>query len=97
MNKKYCKFCGEEIHPLRLEILPKTQTCVSCSKEKPKAGQIITHGSGEEIYTEIKIISREEAEKLNRYAQGYSNAALDDPEVIDQDDLDLSNELPDDK
>jgi len=96
MNKKFCKFCGEEIHPLRLEILPNTVTCVKCSKEKPKAGRIVTHGTGEEIYTEVEILSREEAEKLARYAQGYSNASLEDPETIDQDDLDVEKDLLDD-
>ena len=96
MNKKFCKFCGEEIHPLRLEILPNTVTCVKCSKEKPKAGRIVTHGTGEEIYTEMEILSREDAEKLARYAQGYSNAALEDPETIDQDDLDTEKDLLDD-
>jgi len=84
MDKKYCKFCGEEIHPLRLEILPNTVTCVKCSKEKPKAGRIITHGTGEEIYTEVEIISREQAEKDARIHLGYTGPLLDDPETLEQ-------------
>jgi hypothetical protein len=83
MEKKYCKFCGEEIHPLRLEILPNTVTCVKCSKEKPKAGRIVTHGTGEEIYTEVEIITREQAEKDARTYLGYSGPLLDDPEDLD--------------
>jgi len=83
MEKKYCKFCGEEIHPLRLEILPNTVTCVKCSKEKPKAGRIVTHGTGEEIYTEVEIITREQAEKDARAHLGYAGPLLDDPEDLD--------------
>jgi hypothetical protein len=93
MDKKYCKFCGEEIHPLRLEILPHTQTCVKCSNEKPKAGRIVTHGTGEEIYTEVEIISREQAEKDARIAIGYTGPLLDDPETLEPEtDQDLLDE-----
>ena len=97
MEKRFCKFCGEEIHPMRLEILPETITCVKCSKEKPKAGRIVTHGTGEEIYTEVEILSREQAIKLERLALGYSNAVLDDPEVEDvQNELDIERDNLDD-
>jgi hypothetical protein len=34
-NKVLCKICGKEIHPLRLEILPNTKTCVKCSQIQP--------------------------------------------------------------
>lgn len=95
MNKKYCKFCGEEIHPMRLEILPNTVTCVSCSKEKPKAGRIVTHGTGEEIYTEMEILSRDEADKLARYAQGYSNVTLEDPYIDEVDDVEVQGDKED--
>ena len=80
--KKYCKVCQEEIHPLRLEILPHATTCVKCSTEKPKAGRIITHGTGEEIYTEMEIITREQAEKQARAIVGYKDLQLDDPEEL---------------
>lgn len=93
MEKKYCKVCEQEIHPLRLEILPHTQTCVKCSNERPKAGRIVTHGTGEEIYTEVEIISREQAEKDHRAALGYSGPLLDNPEDLEQDtDQDLLDE-----
>jgi hypothetical protein len=29
-----CIYCSEEISPERLEALPKTETCVKCSKEE---------------------------------------------------------------
>jgi len=93
MDKRYCKFCQEEIHPLRLEILPHTQTCVKCSNEKPKAGRIVTHGTGEEIYTEVEIITREQAEKDARLALGYSGPLLDDPKTLEPEaDQDLLDE-----
>ena len=35
-NKKLlCEFCGKEIPPERLEILPETTTCVACSQTQP--------------------------------------------------------------
>lgn len=34
MNKVRCEFCGKEIPPERLEILPDTSTCVQCSQTK---------------------------------------------------------------
>lgn len=35
--KKLCIICGELIHPKRLEIMPNTKTCVSCSSETKKS------------------------------------------------------------
>lgn len=81
--KKYCKFCAEEIHPLRLEILPHTQTCVGCSKERPKAGRIVTHGTGEEIYTEVEIITRDQADKDARLQAGYTGPLFDEPDELE--------------
>lgn len=87
MTTRNCKYCGEDIHPMRLEIIPNTETCVKCSKEKPKAGRIITHGTGEEIYTELEVVTREQAEKLARYSYGYSNTDIIDPDDNDQEGL----------
>lgn len=90
--KKYCKFCAEEIHPLRLEILPNTQTCVGCSKERPKAGRIVTHGTGEEIYTEVEIITRDQADKDARLHLGYSGPLLDEIDEPEQSGKEVSSD-----
>lgn len=34
-KKVFCEFCGAEIPPERLEILPNTTTCVQCSQTQP--------------------------------------------------------------
>jgi hypothetical protein len=30
-----CEICGKPIHPLRLEVIPDTKTCVKCSQTEP--------------------------------------------------------------
>lgn len=58
--------CGNEIPYQRLEALPHTRTCVGCSTEAPKAGRVVTHGQGEEIYTEVEILPREVFKEINK-------------------------------
>lgn len=41
---KQCIKCGEEIHPLRIKILPNTVTCVDCSTSTPKQGRPVMRG-----------------------------------------------------
>jgi len=57
---KICIACGEKIHPKRLEILPDTQKCVSCSTTGKKAGVTVMLGEGDHTYTETVIMDREE-------------------------------------
>jgi len=51
-----CRGCGEPIHPMRLEILPHTKVCVTCSQEGKKVGRIVSYGTGEEISTQLEIV-----------------------------------------
>lgn len=67
-----CIHCNEPIHPMRLEILPKTRTCVKCSTEGKKAGRIVTHGQGEEIETTLEILDQETAKKIFMLEKGLS-------------------------
>ena len=60
MKKTICVACGEVIHPKRLEILPDTKKCVSCSTTGKKAGVTIMLGEGDHTYTETVIMDREE-------------------------------------
>jgi len=85
---KLCKGCGEEIHPKRLEILPFTTTCVKCSTEAPKAGRIVTYGTGEEIHTEIEILDRDTFRKLQRLENSYIPGVGDVESLSDSDEID---------
>jgi len=64
MSIAYCVRCGEEIHPMRLEVLPNTKTCVKCSQEPRKAGRIVTRGQGEEVETDLEILDQDLYRKM---------------------------------
>lgn len=36
MEVIHCVDCGSPIHPGRLEALPGTETCMRCSRERPR-------------------------------------------------------------
>lgn len=72
MNTVKCMYCGEPIHPLRLEILPNTKTCVECSKESKKAGRLVSTGVGEEIEVNLEIVDSETYRKLAYLEKGYN-------------------------
>lgn len=59
MSKK-CVSCGDDIHPKRLEILPKTKTCVSCSTTGRKRGVSMQFGEGDHSYNETIIMEEED-------------------------------------
>ena len=59
MNKRFCKVCGEEIHPLRLKILPNTVTCVEHSTTGQKRARTLSLGQGDHNYNEIEILEEE--------------------------------------
>ena len=55
MDKRFCKVCGEEIHPLRLKILPNTVTCVEHSTTGQKRARTLSLGQGDHNYNGIEI------------------------------------------
>jgi len=59
MNKRFCKVCGEEIHPLRLKVLPTTVTCVEHSTTGQKRARTLSLGQGDHNYNEIEILEEE--------------------------------------
>lgn len=69
MNKVFCK-CGDEIHPLRLKVLPNTRTCVKCSTADKLVGVPIAVGKGEEIYTDLNIMTTEQYKIYSRLSVG---------------------------
>lgn len=64
MSKVYCVHCGEVIHPMRLDILPNTKTCVKCSQEPRKAGRLVSRGQGEDVETDLEILDQEVYQKV---------------------------------
>ena len=57
-----CIKCGKEIPELRLRALPSAKTCVECSGTARVAGFAIV--SGKTTYSELQIVSQEQAEEL---------------------------------
>ena len=60
---KYCTGCNNEIHPKRLEILPTTTKCVSCSDVKKKGSITVMKGTGDHTWVETIPLEPEEYEK----------------------------------
>jgi len=57
---RICIGCGNEIPQKRLEILPNTYKCVTCSSTGKVIGIQMAIGSKEsEVYNDINIISEE--------------------------------------
>lgn len=47
-----CNYCGCEVHPMRLEILPDTECCAKCSTTpRNKVFMMYTHKTAGEIVT----------------------------------------------
>ena len=64
METKKCVGCKEPIHPKRLEILPNTTKCVSCSTTGKKGGITVTKGEGDHTYNETIIMEPDEFRKF---------------------------------
>jgi len=75
---KKCLACGEEIHPKRLEILPNSTTCVSCSTTGKKAGVTIIVGEGDHTYNDIVIMEPEEFEQYRELEFKINGKRKDD-------------------
>lgn len=77
---RYCRKCGEEIHPKRVEILPNVLTCVKCSDTKPKRSITVQLGEGDHTYNELIIMDADEYQKL----EPYINPRVAPPVVVDE-------------
>lgn len=69
MTKRFCKVCGEEIHPLRLKALPSAVTCVEHSATGRKKGRILSLGEGDHNYNEIEILDEETYIQVQQYEE----------------------------
>lgn len=72
MNHRTCKVCGSQIDPRRLKLLPETKTCPQHSTDEKKIGTSITFGYGDEIYTDLNIMSAEEHDRFERLKRRYN-------------------------
>ena len=92
-----CNTCGGEIHPKRLEILPDTYQCVSCSTTGKKAGVTITVGEGDHTYNEIVIMDREDYikyQETERKLYGKREDDLTHPDEVEEtEEEEIENEL----
>jgi hypothetical protein len=59
MVKRFCKVCGEQIHPMRLKVLPTAVTCVEHSNTGQKRARTLSLGQGDHNYNEIEILDEE--------------------------------------
>ena len=65
-----CIKCGGEIPKKRQEILPGIKTCVNCSTTNKLVGVPIAIGKGEEIYTDLNILTQESFKEHKRLQRG---------------------------
>ena len=84
MNVRYCKGCGEQIHPKRLEIIPNAVTCVPCSTVQKKGAVTIMKGEGDHTWVETIHLEHDEFKKYmeaeNKLRKNGA-ALLDTPEA----------------
>ena len=67
---KNCVKCGSEIHPKRLKVLPNTNICVGCSTTSKLIGVPVAIGKGEEIYTDLNIMTQESFKEYSKLQRG---------------------------
>jgi hypothetical protein len=70
---KLCTFCDEEIHPMRLEALPTTTTCVKCSQEGKIAAKLSHKVDREDVETTLEFYSAEQFKKIVEIEKRYSS------------------------
>ena len=75
---KKCIMCKEPIHPKRLEILPNTLKCVSCSDVKVKSGITIMKGEGDNTYTETIIMEHDDFVKYKEMESKLNKTKFDE-------------------
>lgn len=81
METKKCTGCQEPIHPKRLEILPNTTKCVSCSTTGKKGGVTVTKGEGDHTYNETIIMEPDEFRKFQEMEAILVGKPFDDEEA----------------
>ena len=86
MNK-LCVKCKQPIHPKRLEILPNTTRCVSCSDVQKKGVITVMKGEGDHTWIETIHLEHEqykaymEAENKLHKTKSHLDNPEDNPEI----------------
>lgn len=70
--KKLCIHCGNEIHPMRLEVLPHTTSCRFCTKEVKKAGKFKFTREGEDVESILEFYDPEDFKKIQQIEKEHS-------------------------
>jgi hypothetical protein len=60
---RYCKSCGEQIHPKRIEIIPNATSCVPCSTTEKRGAVTVMKGEGDHTWVETVFMEREDYNK----------------------------------
>jgi hypothetical protein len=94
MNVKYCKHCGEQIHPKRLEILPTAITCVGCSTAKRKGAVTLLQGEGDHTWVETIFLEHDEYQQYMEAENKMRKIASSAPKAEYNGDEDSHNNLP---
>ena len=86
---KYCRGCGNEIHPKRLEIIPTTTTCVPCSTTEKKGAVTVMKGKGDHTWVETVFLEHndyvkymEQETKIHKIIANSSKAEIQDYDDI---------------
>ncbi len=65
-NAKYCRICGAEIPPERLEVIPDTLVCVRCSRKMGGEFELKVRFGGTGKAGSLKITGQEVSIKRQR-------------------------------
>jgi hypothetical protein len=94
MNVKYCKGCGEQIHPKRLEIIPTAVTCVPCSTVKKKGAVTLLQGEGDHTWIETIFLEHDEYQQYMAAENKLRKIASNIPKADYEEDDSSPNNLP---
>jgi hypothetical protein len=94
MNIKYCKGCGEQIHPKRLEIIPNAVTCVPCSTVQKKGAVTLLKGEGDHTWVETIFLEHDEYQQYMAAENKMRKIASSAPKAEYNGDEDSHDNLP---
>jgi hypothetical protein len=94
---KHCIGCGELIHPKRIEIIPTTKTCVSCSTTGVKRGITVLNGdvNKDDTWVDIVFLEPEEYKQydktINSIQKIVKKSSKSEFQNYEDDDISLDN------
>ena len=94
MNVRYCKGCGEQIHPKRLEIIPNAITCVPCSTVQKKGAVTLLKGKGDHTWIETIFLEHDEYQQYMVAENKMRKIASSSPKTEYNGDEDSHDNLP---